>query len=78
LVLGLMDVDDLKRVNDHYGHWAGDAALRAIADLISRTVRSGDLVARLGGDEFAVVLQTDKPDAYAAMRRIQEAIERTL
>jgi diguanylate cyclase (GGDEF)-like protein len=77
LVLGLMDVDDLKRVDDHYGHWAGDATLRTIADLLSRTIRSGDLVARLGGDEFAVVLQTDKPDAYAAMRRIQEAIDRT-
>jgi len=76
LVLGLMDVDDLKRVNDIYGHWAGDEALREIADLLCRTVRSGDLVARLGGDEFAVVLQTDKPDAYAAMRRIQDAIDR--
>lgn len=76
LILGLMDVDNLKRVNDTYGHWAGDTALREIADLLSRTVRSGDLVARLGGDEFAVVLKTNTPDAYAAMERIQDAIDR--
>jgi diguanylate cyclase (GGDEF)-like protein len=74
LVLGLLDVDNLKRVNDIYGHWAGDEALREIANLLCRIVRSGDLVARMGGDEFVVVLQTDKPDAYAAMARIQEAI----
>lgn len=76
LVLGLVDVDNLKRLNDTYGHWAGDEALRKVADLLRRTVRSGDIVARMGGDEFAVILQSDKPDAYAAIERIQDAIDR--
>ncbi len=56
--LGLMmiDMDNLKLVNDQYGHLAGDAALRHIAILISRTVRTTDVVARYGGDEFGVLL----------------------
>ncbi|HEX2912631.1 MAG TPA: diguanylate cyclase [Chloroflexia bacterium] len=56
--LGLMmvDMDNLKAINDRYGHLAGDAALRHIATLISRTVRATDVVARYGGDEFGIIL----------------------
>ncbi len=56
--LGLMmvDMDNLKTVNDRFGHLAGDAALRHIANLISHTVRTTDVVARYGGDEFGVML----------------------
>jgi diguanylate cyclase (GGDEF)-like protein len=52
----LADVDRFKEVNDRYGHAGGDAALRDVADLLVRRVRTGDLVARLGGDELAVLL----------------------
>lgn len=75
LVLGLIDMDNLKQVNDTYGHPTGDNALRVLADTISRNVRSGDVVARFGGDEFAVLMQADGMDAESAMERIQRAVQ---
>jgi diguanylate cyclase (GGDEF)-like protein len=52
----LLDIDHFKRINDRHGHPGGDEALRQVAALLSRRVRTGDLVARLGGDELAVLL----------------------
>jgi diguanylate cyclase (GGDEF)-like protein len=52
----LLDIDRFKRINDRHGHPGGDHALRAVAELLSRRVRGGDLVARLGGDELAVLM----------------------
>ncbi|KPV45667.1 GGDEF domain-containing protein [Alicyclobacillus ferrooxydans] len=75
LVFGLLDMDDLKQVNDTEGHPSGDNALRQIAGIISRNVRVGDLVARFGGDEFAVLMQYDKANPFAAMERIRRAVE---
>lgn len=53
-----IDVDDLKSINDTFGHAAGDEALRAIAQVLLANVRSTDVVARIGGDEFALLLGT--------------------
>lgn len=50
------DVNDMKRINDRYGHAAGDAALTHVAEILVRNVRASDVVGRLGGDEFAVLL----------------------
>jgi diguanylate cyclase (GGDEF)-like protein len=49
------DVDDLKRINDSFGHWAGDRALIEVANVLRLAFRSTDIVARVGGDEFAVL-----------------------
>ena len=56
LSLVLLDIDYFKSFNDRYGHQAGDAVLRAVAEGLQDTVRGVDLVARYGGEEFAIVL----------------------
>src|SRR5690606_2300457 len=48
----LMDVDHFKRINDSYGHQAGDEVIRHVADILRSTVRRGDLTGRIGGEEF--------------------------
>lgn len=75
LAVILLDVDDLKHINDTRGHAAGDSALCIVADSLRRAVRLGDYVARLGGDEFAVLLpRTDEVQA----KRIAERVRATL
>ena len=51
----ICDVDELKLVNDHFGHKAGDSLIRETAKLLNRTVIENEIVARIGGDEFAVI-----------------------
>ncbi len=65
LAIFFLDLDDFKKVNDTYGHDAGDVVLRAVADRLVHAVRPSDLVTRLGGDEF-VVLAEDMGDAQRA------------
>lgn len=56
LTVLLMDVDDLKLVNDTYGHAAGDLILKNFAERLQRAIRGSDLAVRIGGDEFMVLL----------------------
>ena len=58
LALLLVDLDDFKLVNDAFGHDAGDKLIRAVGDLLARSLRRADTVARLGGDEFAVIVES--------------------
>jgi diguanylate cyclase (GGDEF)-like protein len=76
LALILFDVDFFKKVNDGYGHPAGDAVLKRIAKYVAATVRSSDLAARYGGEEFAIILpETDARDAVVLAERIRRGIE---
>jgi diguanylate cyclase (GGDEF)-like protein len=55
MLLFVMDVDRLKHINDSFGHFEGDRALKRTAEVLEETFRDSDVVARLGGDEFAVL-----------------------
>jgi diguanylate cyclase (GGDEF)-like protein/PAS domain S-box-containing protein len=75
MALFYFDLDDLKKINDSFGHEAGDAALLEAADALRDTFRDSDIIARLGGDEFAV-LAIDVADgkASALARRLGDRL----
>lgn len=78
LSLIMIDSDDLKYVNDRYGHPAGDRYLVLLADVIRAHVRAGDIVTRYAGDEFVVVLpETSMEEAQRVAARIVEAVAQT-
>ena len=66
VVLALVDIDLFKRVNDDYGHAAGDTVLRDFATFLRRATREGDLLARWGGEEFIIVFGGLREDAVAS------------
>ena len=71
-----LDIDFFKRVNDSFGHDAGDLALKEVAATIARHSRSGDLACRAGGEEFVLLLpDTDLANAQAIAERIRASIE---
>ncbi len=74
-----LDVDGLKRVNDRFGHAAGDDLLRAVGEACRQHARKGDIVGRRSGDEFLLVLEgLDRPQAEALQARLQRGIEAEL
>ncbi len=75
LSLLLLDVDHFKQYNDNFGHPAGDAVLRGVAELLGQTARDTDMAARYGGEEFVVILPfTDEAGARVFAERVRTAI----
>jgi diguanylate cyclase len=72
----IIDIDDLKLINDGEGHAAGDSALKSAADALIHASRSGDIVARLGGDEFGVIgVNCDKVGGEALRERVYQSLQ---
>jgi diguanylate cyclase len=75
LAIGLLDIDNFKRLNDELGHSAGDEALKSLAALVTRELRPSDRVARYGGEEFVVLLpETEVSAGKDVMTRLQRAL----
>ncbi len=74
----MLDFDNLKRVNDTFGHAAGDSALKHLATLMQMNVRDVDIPCRLGGDEFIILMpETDKNSVQAVGHRIADSVKKT-
>ena len=75
LSIGLLDIDNFKRLNDELGHAAGDAALKSLAVIVTKTLRPTDHVARYGGEEFVVLLpDTPVDEALSILTRLQRVL----
>jgi diguanylate cyclase (GGDEF)-like protein len=72
----MVDLDEFKKLNDRYGHVVGDQALRATAEVLSKTLRKTDMICRYGGEEFLVVLPETEPEQAAVLAaRLFTAVE---
>lgn len=74
--LVIIDLDNLKQVNDQYGHIVGDHYIKAIAGRLAGSLSKTDFVGRWGGDEFLVVIQAAPAEAQRVMARLQNVVTR--
>lgn len=74
----MCDIDHFKRINDTYGHAAGDLVIKAVADVIRKSLRNTDIAGRYGGEEFAILLlDTTEDQASYLAERVRRKIENT-
>lgn len=77
LVLALFDVDHFKRINDRFGHLAGDMVLQSLCHLVESQLRDYDIVARIGGEEFAILFtDSHQKECLATVERIRTLIQK--
>lgn len=75
LSLALFDIDFFKKINDTYGHHAGDVILKELGSLISNKTRTSDVACRYGGEEFVLILpETSQVEAYELLDRLREIV----
>ncbi len=75
-VLLFLDLDNLKKINDTYGHKEGDYILRVFSDILKSQFRESDIICRMGGDEFIVLAYNSLPDSVGAIQdKLDKAIE---
>ena len=78
VAIAVADVDDLKRINDTWGHTKGDELLIRTAKLLRDHVRPEDVVARIGGDEFAVIVRNASEGAVTEIfNRLRQAMDKS-
>lgn len=78
LALVMVDIDYFKRINDTYGHLAGDEVLKRVGNLLLNSVRTSDLVCRIGGEEFVIILpETDSEKAFTTAEKIRDIFNKT-
>ena len=76
MVIAMLDIDYFKKINDRYGHEAGDLALKMLGGLLTETLRDSDVITRYGGEEFCVILtNTDLKMAVEVMENVRKKVE---
>ena len=77
MIFCIVDIDHFKKINDTYGHAAGDLVLQSFADILKQCTRNSDLLVRWGGEEFLLVMpDMSRRDAQEAVERIRQQVER--
>ena len=79
IVVAMMDIDYFKKINDRYGHEAGDMALKRLGELLLKEFRDSDIVTRYGGEEFCIILTNTRLDyGVEVMKKVCDQVEKMM